>query len=173
MSPIIAECEMHLTDLSRFNWFIFHRKSRFLYLVPSILFSILAIIFFFLSQFSIGEFMCFCSVKLSLLSIFLLQHAARKMMKANLRLLLPHRVILTKDSVQEFPPVGQQSPYTAVNCPYDKLYGVICTREFYYFRYNLTSICIFPRTMLTPWQEWSLCEKLRLYCGKRFVILPY
>lgn len=173
MSQIIADCEMHFTDLTRCNWYIFHRKKPILYCFLSLIFFNLAVICFFLSDFPLCLLIGQCSLWMDILVLDCIERLAHKMMQANLSLLFPHRVMLTEDAVQILPPVGQESFQTEVIFPYDQLYEVLYTKEFYYFRYYESSVCIFPRVMLAPWQERLLCEKLRLCCGKRFVILPY
>lgn len=179
MSPVITECEVHPTEaqMLQFNQDLFRRGgNRLFYILSGILFLILSVALFLSPELSLRWLSLFalaCSVATVLQRTLFLRHSVHKMLRASPHLLRPHRVVLTEDAVLELPFVGDLPPYTEVNCPYDKLYEAICTREFYYFRYNMISSCLIPRTLLTPEQEQTLCERLKLCCGERFVILPY
>ena len=179
MSPVIVECEVHPTETQvlQFNRDLFRRGgNRLFYILSGILFLILSAALLFSPEpvfrwFSLLALAC-AGATLLQMTVFL-RRSVRKMLRGSPQMLRPHRVILTEDALLDLPLVGEMPPYTEVNCPYDKLYEVLCTNEFYYFRHNMTSSSLIPRELLTREQEERLCERLRLCCGERFVFLPY
>lgn len=177
MSPVIAECETHPTEeqVVQFNRDLFRRSgNRLTYILLGILLFLLAVFLFVSPTPSVRWYSLLalaCSVVTLMQAIFL-RRSVHKMLRASPHLLRPRRLILTEDAVLELPFEGELPPYTEVNCPYDRLYEAICTREYYYFRYNMISSCLIPRSLITPEQEQRLCERLKLCCGERFVFLP-
>ena len=179
MSMVIAECEIHPTEeqVLTFNRDLFRRSgNRLFYLLACAVFLILALVLLFSPEpafrwLSLVALVCAGATVLQM-TVFL-RHSVRRMIQSSPRMLRPHRVVLTEDALIDVPLVGELPPYTEVNYPYDKLFEVLCTRQFYYFRYNLTASSLVPREALTPEQERLLCERLRHCCGSRFVTLPY
>lgn len=178
MSPVIAECEVRPTeeDILQFNRDLFRRGgNRMFYLLSGALFLILAVGLYFASdpvfRWLSPLALCCSAATLLQLTVFL-RHSVRRMVRESPQMLQPHRVVLTKDSLLDLPLVGQLPPYVEVNCPYEKMHEVLRTAKYYYFRYNMTSSSLVPRCKLTPEQELELEEKLRFFCGNRFVILP-
>lgn len=179
MSTVIAQCEVHPTkaQVLQFNRDLFRRGgNRLFYILSGSLFLILSVVLFCSPQpafrwFSLLALAC-AGATLLQMTVFL-RYWVSRMLRGSPQMLRPHRVVLTEDALLDLPLVGQKPPYTEVNCPYDELYEVLQTRDFYYFRYNMTSSTLVPRALIPAEQEERLCERLQLCCGSRFVRLPY
>ena len=179
MSTPIAECEIYPTEeqVLTFNRDLFRRGgNRLFYLLACAAFLISAAALFFSTEpafrwFSLIALGCAASTVLQM--TFFIRHSVHKMIQSSPQMLHPHRVVLTEDALIDVPIVGEAPPYTEVNCPYDKMFEVLRTQEFYYFRYNMTSSSLVPRELISSEQEQKLCERLKISCGKRFIFLPY